>query len=144
MKKWLLYLALAVCFLAVIFFQPWQRRSRVLTILIPNARATIELWEKPYFDIPILAVEYTTWLRVLSANGQDNWHVMDEQYITFRVISVFLSTDDRRVRIETNGEMGESHMIAEYDLVAETFVSKSEPSVRNKGGWTLMIERKIR
>jgi hypothetical protein len=142
-KKIVLTILLLVVF-AVVFLQPWQKKLKVLTVVIPKTNETIELWEKPEIDFYGLGLEYKTWLAVRLNNGNYKWHVIDEQYITFRKISVFLSNDQQLVRIETNGESEETHMIAEYNLKKESFIARSEKTVRNEKGWFLLTEKIIR
>jgi hypothetical protein len=117
---------------------------KVLTVVIPKSNGTIELWEKPEIDFLSLSLEYTTWLAVRSNSGNYKWYIIDEQYITFRKISVFLSDDQQLVRIETNGESEETHMIAEYNFKKESFVARSEKTVRNEKGWFLLTEKIVR
>jgi len=142
-RKMLLALSVAI-FLAIILLQPWQRKIKVLTITIPKSNEIMELWEKPYIDFFSFNLEYTTWLRIVFPNRNFKWNLIDKQYITFRKISVYLSTDNKLLRIESNGEQEESHMIAEYDLKKDIFIARSEKSVRNEANWNLLIEKVIR
>jgi hypothetical protein len=142
--KKIFIVSLLMLFFLAIYFQPWQRKIKVLTVVIPKLNVTIELWEKPKIDFISLSLEHATWLAVRSKNGNCKWHVIDEHYITFRKISVFLSIDQQLVRVETNGESEETHMIAEYNLKKDAFYSRSNSTVRNEKGWFLLTEKVIR
>jgi hypothetical protein len=145
MKKTIIFVLIFVgVLLALTSTQPWQRKIKVLSVRIPKSNEIVELWEKPNIDFLSLSLEYATWLRIVFPNGSSKWNLIDKQYITFNKISIFISADNKLVRIESNGEQEESHMIAEYSLEKNIFSARSEKSVRNEANWYLLIEKLIR
>ena len=145
MKKTIIFVLIFVAvLLALTSTQPWQRKIEVLSVRIPKSNEIVELWEKPNIDFLCLSLEYATWLRIVLPNGSSKWNLIDKQYITFKKISIYISADNKLVRIESNGEQEESHMIAEYSLEKNIFNARSEKSVRNEANWYLLIEKLIR
>jgi len=134
-------LALAGLVLAV--RQPWQHRTKVLSARVPQCPYQVELWEKPYWRLG-LGYEYETWFVVRSPEEGEAWHLIDAQYITFRDVALFVSSDRGRVRVETSGQAAETHMIGEYDFRRKQFKAESEPTVRGKPGWELLSAAHIR
>lgn len=138
----LIIIALIPVGLALAIWQPWQQMRQVIYAPVPRSHYVIELWEKPYWRLG-LGCEYQTWLVVRSAHEKERWYLIDAQYITFRDVIVLISSDHNRIRVETNGGGGASHMIAEYNLVHKEFRAASEPTVRNTQGWAVLSEARI-
>jgi len=122
--------------------QPWQDLRKVLSTPVPGSRHVIELWEKPYWLFG-QGYEYETWLVVRSDDGGESRYLIDEQYITFREVTILLSSDGNRIRVETDGAAAVPHMIAEYDFADSRFRAASEPTVRNTQGWVVLAEERI-
>lgn len=128
--------------LAITIRQPWQKKKIILSINIPNSTDIIELWEKPYCYY--LGNEYETWFVVKPSSEESKWYVIDKQYITFRKITVLISSDNKYIRIETDGKSTPSHMIAEYNLNNKIFKAESAETVKNKEGWIMLKEQVVR
>lgn len=126
-----------------LFLRPlWQQKKMVLSVGIPNSTDTVELWEKPSWNFGL--TEYETWFVIRSSTGKDDWHLIDPQYIQFRKVAVYISSDYSKIRVETTGISTPYHMIAEYDLSNKAFRAVSELSVKGKEGWVLLKEKSVR
>jgi hypothetical protein len=91
-----------------------------------------------------LGYEYETWFVVRSARGEGRWYLIDDQYITLRDVIVLVSSDHNRIRVETDGEAGGLHMIAEYDIARNEFRAASEPTVQHTRGWAVFCQVRVR
>ncbi|MBI5806319.1 hypothetical protein HZA73_09760 [candidate division TA06 bacterium] len=125
----------------IIIRQPWQKNVMVLSQPLLQNNQTIELWEKPYHNI--FSMEYTTWF-VFNNNGNRTWHLIDDKYISFGTVSLFVSNNNDTIRVETTGAATPLHLIAQYSLSDKNFVARSEETVSNKAGWKLLRSLKIR
>jgi hypothetical protein len=138
----LVIVALVAAGLILIVWQPWQRLRRVLAASVPGSQHEIELWERPYWHLG-LGYEYETWFVMRSASGEGRWYLIDDRYIAFRDTVVLVSSDHNRVRVETDGEAGDFHMIAEYDIGRDEFRAASEPTVQHTRGWAVLSQARI-
>jgi hypothetical protein len=114
-------------------------RRMVLRATVPHSAYTVELWERPSLDF--IAWEYETWLVVRSDNGA-RWYPIDDKYITFTDTALVFSSALDTVRVEVTGDAG-AHMVAEYDLKHQQFQAESQPTVRNRKGWTVLAAAHI-
>jgi len=136
-------MALVLTGLILVIRQPWQHRTKVLSARIPQSPYVIELWEKPYWFFPF-GYEYQTWFVVRSPREGERWYLIDAQYITFRDVVLLVSSDNQRMRVETDGRTTDWHMIAEYDFRRQKFRAVSEPTVRDTKGWAMLTTRHVR
>ncbi len=136
-------IALALAF-ALITGQISLPKRMVLQARIPHSSEAIELWERPDSYLGIFR-EYETWL-VVRTPQETTWHLIDAQYVTFTDVTLYVSSDLKRVRVEVTGirRRKDSHMIAEYDFAHKSFRAEDEPSVRGKKGWTVLAARHVR
>jgi hypothetical protein len=119
-------------------------KRMVLQARIPGSHSAVELWERPGPYIG-LSREYETWFVVRSAQDV-NWYLIDDRYITFTDVTVFVSSDSSKVRVEVTeiGKHLDSHMIAKYDFARKEFrAESSEPSVRDTRGWEVLAAAHI-
>jgi hypothetical protein len=137
----------AILFFSIIvdylILDPALQKKMVLSANIPGSSSTVELWERPSSFLPIFQ-EYETWFVYKTSSAEESWHIIDDQYITFRTVSVLISTDYEDIRVETTGIGYPSHMIAEYNLTRHEFKARSETTVRGEEGWIVIKEQVVR
>jgi hypothetical protein len=144
-KKILSFLFYGTFFLLILLWFPCPFKFNVLTVRIPDTSYLIELWERPHFDFFTLMNDYKTWFVFYNDNEKRRWFVIGEKYTSFGKVSVFISDDMNHIKIETNAVGYETtHLIAEYKIKEKDFKARSEKSVRNKPGWKLIAEKKVR
>jgi len=136
-------MALMLAGLILAIRQPWRHRAKVLSARIPQSPYVIELWEKPYWLFPFV-YEYETWFVVRQPREGARWYLIDAQYITFRDVVLLVSSDNERIRVETDGRTTDWHMIAEYDVQQRRFRAESERTVRDTKGWAMLTTRHVR
>jgi hypothetical protein len=143
MKKYVLRFAVLIVIL--LLWLPWPIKFKIFKARIPDSINVIEIWERPQFDLLTLTMDYKTWFVCKADNEKRRWFLIAEEYLTFQIIAVFISNDMNHLRIETN-EWGkaETHLIAEYNLKEKTFKLTGGESARNKPGWKLIAEKKVR